>query len=235
MGLKVIYADVKNAMPLGNAIQVTMDELLAQSDYVTLHVPLLPSTKDLIGEREIKLMKPGSYLLNASRGNVVVIPAAVEALKSGHLQGAYFDVYPTEPGSNSEPFESELIGCPNTILTPHIGGSTQEAQINIGVEVSGKLANYISNGTTDSAVNLPQVNIPYGGDNTHRIVNVHKSVPGTLKALNEILAEFDVMGQALLVRDGIGYFVADVDHEASEEIYDLVNSLPQNIRTRILY
>eukprot|EP01128_Nolandella_sp_AFSM9_P006013 TRINITY_DN3021_c0_g1_i1.p1 TRINITY_DN3021_c0_g1~~TRINITY_DN3021_c0_g1_i1.p1 ORF type:complete len:418 (-),score=81.44 TRINITY_DN3021_c0_g1_i1:121-1374(-) len=235
LGLKVVYCDVKNVMPLGNARQLEMDELLKTADYVTLHVPQLPSTKDLIGEEQIQMMKPGSYLLNASRGNVVTIPAAVKALKSGHLHGAYFDVYPTEPGSNKEPFESALIGCPNTILSPHIGGSTLEAQINIGTELAEKLYNYVSSGTTDSSVNMAQVSMPYAGANTHRLVNVHRSQPGVLKTLNDILASFDVMGQVLLVRDGIGYFMADVDHEASTEISDLVQALPSNIKTRILY
>jgi D-3-phosphoglycerate dehydrogenase len=158
-----------------------LDELLALADFVTLHVPKTDLTHHMIGQPQIQLMKKGSYLLNASRGTVVQLDAAEVALRSGHLAGAAFDVYPTEPEANINDWTNILQNCPNTILTPHIGGSTEEAQETIGTELAEKMIKMINSGSTGSAVNFPSVELPYGGPNTHRILNVHKNIPGVLK------------------------------------------------------
>merc|ERR1719253_1164167 len=189
MGMKVIYYDVIPKLPMGNATQVaTMEELLSTSDFVSLHVPNLTSTKNMIGEEEIQAMKKGSFLLNASRGNVIVIPALAKALKSEHLRGCYVDVFPLEPGKNGENlFESELRGCPNTLMTPHVGGSTEEAQAKIGEEVASTLLKVINTGSTHGSVNFPEVDLPVS-PGTHRILCTHKNVPGVLSQINAILA-----------------------------------------------
>ena len=176
-------------MPLGTAQPVaTLDDLLANADFVTLHVPETAETKNMIGEREIKIMKKGSYLINAARGTLVDIPALAAALKSGHLAGAAVDVFPVEPYANGPNFESELVGAPNTILTPHIGGSTEEAQSSIGVEVGSALVRYINNGTTLGAVNFPECDVRLPADQkTVRVLNVHQNVPGVLKVCDGVL------------------------------------------------
>merc|ERR1719203_2314302 len=177
--MKVIYYDVVPKLPMGNASQVgSLPGLLGTSDFVSLHVPKLGSTKNMIGKEQIAQMKEGSYLLNASRGNVVVIPALAEALRSGHLRGAYVDVFPVEPGKNGENlFETELRGCPNTLMTPHVGGSTEEAQAKIGEEVASSLLKLINMGSTHGAVNFPEVDFPIP-PNSHRVLIIHKNVPG---------------------------------------------------------
>merc|ERR1712039_328565 len=180
MGMNVIYYDVIPKLPMGNAMQVpSLQDLLAQSDFVSLHVPKLATTKNMIGKEEIVQMKKGSYLLNASRGNVVVIPALAEALRSGHLRGAYVDVFPVEPGKNGENlFTSELCGCPNTLMTPHVGGSTEEAQAKIGEEVAAALLKCINEGSTHGAVNFPEVDMKACTSNkTHRVLCIHDNKP----------------------------------------------------------
>eukprot|EP01121_Diplochlamys_sp_Union-15-3_P015107 TRINITY_DN4930_c0_g4_i1.p1 TRINITY_DN4930_c0_g4~~TRINITY_DN4930_c0_g4_i1.p1 ORF type:complete len:424 (+),score=52.52 TRINITY_DN4930_c0_g4_i1:46-1272(+) len=184
MGMRVVFYDIRNVMPLGNSLPLpTLEELLKRSDFVTLHVPETPQTKNMIGAKELNLMRKGAYLLNASRGSVVVISDLVKALKSGQLNGAYVDVYPVEPSKNNCPFQNELQNCPNTILTPHIGGSTLEAQQAIGEEVAGRVISFIMTGNTMGAVNFPQIDVPYGGPTTHRVLNVHYNHPGVLKVL----------------------------------------------------
>jgi D-3-phosphoglycerate dehydrogenase len=171
-------------MPLGCAQpKDSLLDLLREADFVSLHVPETPETKDMIGEAELATMKQGSYLINASRGQVVVIPALVQALRSGHLGGAAVDVYPKEPHSNSNGFETELRGCPNTILTPHIGGSTEEAQLAIGVEVANYLTKYVNNGTTLGSVNFPENDLRtlFAEFKGVRVLNIHHNVPGVLK------------------------------------------------------
>jgi len=187
LGMRVMFYDIENIMPLGNSKRCTsLDELLTKSDFVTLHVPRTEQTKNMIGDKEINLMKKGSYLLNASRGTVVVIDALVKGLKSEHLAGAYVDVFPTEPEENNNDWKHSLQGCHNTTLTPHIGGSTEEAQLAIGIEVAEKIVKMINRGSTTTAVNFPAIELPYGGTSTHRILNIHQNIPGVLKVFSGI-------------------------------------------------
>ncbi|KAI9105222.1 hypothetical protein DFS34DRAFT_598588 [Phlyctochytrium arcticum] len=241
MGMSVIFYDVLQIMPLGTARPVaSLDELLAQADYVSLHVPETDETKNMIGARELGLMKKGAYVLQASRGTVVDIPALAAALRSGHLGGAAVDVYPVEPFANGPNFQSELIGCPNTILSPHIGGSTEEAQSSIGVEVGAALVRYVNAGTTLGAVNFPECDLraPSADSKTVRILNVHQNVPGVLKQLNKVLSEFNIEKQICDSRGAIAYFMADllVENEQDyQSIYDRIDALEQNVHTRLLY
>eukprot|EP01123_Difflugia_compressa_P014768 TRINITY_DN7997_c0_g1_i1.p1 TRINITY_DN7997_c0_g1~~TRINITY_DN7997_c0_g1_i1.p1 ORF type:complete len:423 (-),score=64.42 TRINITY_DN7997_c0_g1_i1:93-1361(-) len=235
LGMDVKFYDVEDVMSLGNCKRVkTLDELLKISDFITLHVPETSQTKNLITDREISLMKKGSFLLNASRGSVVEIPALVEALKSGHLGGAYVDVFPSEPNGNTKDFHQELQGCPNTILSPHIGGSTTEAQDSIGREVANRFINYLETGSTTGSVNFPNVSLPYGVG-THRLLNIHKNTPGVLKAINNILSVYNVEGQVLLTKGSIGYLIVDVSVETSNTIKEEISKLPTSLKTRILY
>jgi len=236
VGMRVLFYDIENLMPLGNAHKCDkLDQLLKTSDFVTLHVPKTEATHEMIGEKEIMKMKPGSYLLNASRGTVVVLPALVNALNSGHLAGAAVDVYPVEPEGNNDNWVSELQQCKNTILTPHIGGSTEEAQTAIGIELAHKIIKLIDTGSTSGAVNFPSIELPYAGPTTHRILNVHKNVPGVLKNINSILGEFNVHGQILGTSALIGYLIVDVEREASHEIKKQIANLETSLKTRILY
>jgi D-3-phosphoglycerate dehydrogenase len=235
MGLDVRFYDVEDVMALGNSKRASsLQDLLKVSDFVTLHVPDTPQTRNLITEKEISIMKKGSFLLNASRGTVVDIHALANALKSHHLGGAYVDVFPSEPNGNSNDWISELQGCPNTILTPHIGGSTTEAQEAIGREVARKIILYLETGSTQGAVNFPNLNLPYVVG-THRILNIHKNTPGVLKAINNILAVYNVESQVLLTKGDIGYLIADVSVEASETIKKEISAFTTSIKTRVLY
>jgi D-3-phosphoglycerate dehydrogenase len=236
MGMRVIFYDVIRLMPLGRAKACAdLNSLLQAADFVTLHVPDTDITRNMIGKEQLALMKPGSFLLNASRGKVVDIPALAAALKSGHLFGAAVDVYPSEPEENSNGWVTELQGCPNTILTPHIGGSTEEAQEAIGVEVSEVLISLVNTGSTLGSVNFPTIALPYGGDTTHRILNIHHNKPGVMRDVNSILSEFNVSGQILGTKKFIGYLIVDVESAASEEIKRRILELPSSIRTRVLY
>ena len=233
MGLKVIFYDIVPKLPLGNAQSVdSMQELLKQSDFVTLHVPYTELTHNLIDEKEILLMKKGAYLCNAARGKCVNIEAVATYLKNGHLGGAYFDVYPSEPTNEA----MALVGCPNTILTPHIGGSTQEAQANIGVDVAGKLVKYINEGSTVQCVNFPVVAMESNAK-VHRILNVHRNVPGVLKKINAILSDFNVSAQVLKTNVNLGYILIDVEanEKFSTDVKEKMDALEETIRTRVLY
>lgn len=235
LGMHVLFYDIVPKLSLGNAIPCnTLDELLQKSDFVSLHVPATPETENLMGEKQIQTMKKGSYLLNASRGKVVDVKAASAALHSKHLHGAAFDVYPYEPTGANEAFKSDLQQCPNTILTPHIGGSTEEAQAAIGQEVARKIIAYINTGSTLGAVNLPEMNLPQH-KNAHRLLNIHKNVPGVLRDVNNILSEYNVVGQMLMTTGDVGYLIADIDKSASKEVKDRIAHLSSNIKTRILY
>ncbi|KAI3657437.1 hypothetical protein MP638_002249 [Amoeboaphelidium occidentale] len=241
MGMNVVFFDILQIMPIGRAQPMdSLKDLLKEADFVTLHVPATPDTRDMIGKEELEVMKKGSYLINASRGNVVVIPALVDALKAGHLAGCAIDVYPQEPASNSDGFQSPLQGCPNTILTPHIGGSTEEAQSAIGVEVSTALSRYVNTGTTLGAVNFPEndlrASVPES--KTARICNIHHNVPGVLKEINRCLANFNIEKQICDSKGSIAYMMADVNTDKEEdlkEIYNSLNGLKENVLTRILY
>lgn len=239
LGMTVIFYDRVTKLPLGNSKPVpTLAELLQSSDFVTLHVPETPQTKNMIGAEELALMKKGSYLLNASRGTVVVIPALADAIKRGHLAGAAIDVYPEEPEANGEGFKTELQGLPNVILTPHIGGSTSEAQESIGREVATSLIRYINQGTTTGAVNFPHVDLAtVPGRETHRILNVHKNVPGVLRDINNIVSSknANIEAQVLATDSNIGYLVMDLGQDVSEDVKLAIAGLQNSIKTRILY
>eukprot|EP01134_Creolimax_fragrantissima_P000463 CFRG0463T1 len=235
MGLRVIFYDTVPKLALGNAQACdTLEELMGKSDFVTLHVPATPETAYMITKKEIGWMKKDSYLLNASRGNVVVIEDLAAALESGHLRGAYVDVFPSEPKGNGAGFETPLRGLKNVLLTPHIGGSTEEAQAAIGVEVAQKLTKYVNTGATTDAYNFPQIDLPYL-EVTHRICNVHKNVPGVLKKINDVLGEFNVSGQALSTRGSVGYMMVQVDSQVSETIKSKIMDIDSSIRTRVMW
>jgi len=237
MGMKVIYFDVVTKLPLGNARQVdTLDDLLEQADVVTLHVPENASTKDMMGAEQFARMAVGSIFINAARGTCVVIDALASALESKHLGGAAIDVFPKEPNSNSEEFLSPLRRFDNVILTPHIGGSTLEAQANIGLEVAEKFVRYSDTGSTLSAVNFPEVALPsFGG--RPRLLHIHKNIPGVLSAINRLFAEHgvNVSAQALMTNAEIGYLVMDVDADYSHLALTKLNEIESTIRTRVLY
>ncbi|MGO3770677.1 MAG: phosphoglycerate dehydrogenase, partial [Vreelandella alkaliphila] len=213
LGFNVIYYDVITKLGMGNANQVaSLEQLLARSDVVSLHVPDLPATRWMIGEKEIAAMKQGAILINAARGSVVEIEPLAEAIKAGKLNGAAIDVFPVEPKGNDEEFQSPLRGLDNVILTPHIGGSTLEAQENIGIEVAEKLITYSDNGTTVTSVNFPEVALPAHPDK-HRLLHIHDNVPGVLSQINRVLSEngINISGQYLQTNDKVGYVVIDVD------------------------
>ncbi|MER2372983.1 MULTISPECIES: phosphoglycerate dehydrogenase [Photorhabdus] len=241
IGMDVYFYDIENKLPLGNAHQVRhLSELLNMSDVVSLHVPETPSTKNMIGTTELTLMKPGSILINASRGTVVDIPALCDALESEHLSGAAVDVFPVEPATNNDPFESPLRKFDNVLLTPHIGGSTQEAQENIGYEVAGKLAKYSDNGSTLSAVNFPEVSLPVHADDTNRFLHIHENRPGILNSINQVFAEQDIniAAQYLRTSGDMGYVVIDIVTEnpaQAEMVFQKLKALPGTIRSRLLY
>ena len=237
MGLRVVFFDVQTKLPMGNNRSVrTLEELLGQSDFVALHVPATPQTKWMIGATEIAQMKPGACLLNASRGTVVVIDALVEGLKSGHVGGAAIDVYPEEPESNVDGFATPLRGLANVILTPHIGGSTMEAQESIGREVGTSLVKYINSGASTGAVNFPQIEL-LQAPGTHRILNVHKNVPGVLRDVNKIVSDknANIRSQLLATDPAIGYLIMDLDHDVANDVKKAIALLPTSLKTRILY
>ncbi|KXU38653.1 D-3-phosphoglycerate dehydrogenase [Ventosimonas gracilis] len=237
LGMQVCFFDTVSKLPLGNARQVvTLHELLSTCDIVTLHVPELPSTQWMIGEKEIRAMKKGAILLNAARGKVVELDALAEAIKDGHLGGAAIDVFPIEPKSNDELFESPLRGLDKVILTPHIGGSTAEAQANIGLEVAEKLIKYSDNGTTVSSVNFPEVALP-SHPGQHRLLHIHKNIPGVLSHINKVFADnqINILGQYLQTDSRIGYVVIDVDAEYSELALNKLQQVPGTIRCRVLF
>jgi len=236
LGLKVIFYDVIKKLPLGNAQSTSsLDELLALSDFVSLHVPETPQTKDMIGAQELKKMKRGSYLINASRGTVVDITALTGALKEKHLLGAALDVFPEEPASNKEKFVSSLQNLPNVILTPHIGGSTEEAQFNIGVEVAQSLIQYIKNGSTTGAVNFPNVDLPIHRA-CRRIINVHRNEPGVLGEINGVVSKegANILGQYLATDSNIGYLVMDLEKAEADRVAKEISLLRRSIHTRVV-
>lgn len=240
LGMHVFFYDIENKLPLGNATQIhQLSELLNMSDVVTLHVPQTPSTNKMIGAEQLAAMKPGALLINASRGTVVDIDALCQVLASKHLAGAAIDVFPQEPATNNEPFTSPLCEFDNVILTPHIGGSTQEAQENIGVEVAGKMVKYSDNGSTLSAVNFPEVSLPEHGVNASRLLHIHENRPGMLTAINQIFAEqgINIAAQYLQTRPWMGYVVIDIDapQDVANKALQLMKAIPGTIRARLLY
>ena len=238
VGMHVLFYDHVAKLPMGNNVAAaSLAELLAHADFVSLHVPETPQTKNMIGAPELARMKKGSYLLNASRGTVVVIPALAAALASGQLAGAAIDVYPEEPEANSaDGFTSPLQGLPNVILTPHIGGSTSEAQAAIGREVAAALTKFVNSGATTGAVNFPTVEAP-DLNGAHRILNVHRNVPGVLRDINRIVSDLNanIQSQVLSTDANIGYLIMDIDKDVSHDVLKAIAALETNIRSRILY
>jgi len=237
LGMQVQFYDITNKLPLGNARQVpSLNHLLANSDVVSLHVPESHSTQNLIGAAQMAQMPAGSILINASRGTVVDIEALAAALESGALGGAGIDVFPVEPRSNDDEFHSPLRRFDNTFLTPHIGGSTIEAQENIGMEVAEKLARYSDNGTTTSAINLPAVALPEHVGK-HRLLHIHRNVPGVMSAINNVFSEnhINVAAQFLQTNETVGYVVIDIDAEYSEIALKKLAAIEGTIRSRVLF
>ncbi|MBV9986519.1 MAG: phosphoglycerate dehydrogenase, partial [Chitinophagaceae bacterium] len=223
--------------PLGNAEAAkNMKELVSQSDIVTLHVPETTQTKNLINKTLLKSFKPGAILINYARGEVVDLKALAAALQEGHLKGAAIDVYPWEPEKNGDKFETPLQGLSNVILTPHIGGSTEEAQQNIGEDVSLKLFQYLERGITNGSHTVPAIGLP-PVENAHRILHIHKNVPGVLSAINTALSKnhINIVGQYLKTNDEIGYVVLDVDKKLSKQAVELLRDVKDTIKVRILY
>jgi D-3-phosphoglycerate dehydrogenase len=239
LGMHVLYHDIEPKLALGNAASAQdLDDLLARADIVTLHVPQTPDTAGMIGAPQIARMHRGAMLINASRGNVVDIEALAAALRDGRLAGAAVDVFPTEPKSRQEIFESPLREFDNALLTPHVGGSTQEAQLNIGTEVATKLVRYSDNGSTLSAVNFPEVSLPEHAGSS-RLLHIHHNVPGVLSRINDVFSQggININAQHLQTAGDLGYVVIDVaaSEAQSEALREQLSEIPGTIRTRLLY
>ena len=235
--MKVIYHDAITKLPLGNATQVgSLEELLSKADIVTLHVPDSSSTRNIMTAKAFEQMKDGSFFINASRGSCVDIDALAAALESKKILGAAIDVFPKEPKSADEEFESPLRAFDNVILTPHVGGSTQEAQANIGLEVAEKFVRYSDQGDTTSAVNFPNVSIPFT-DGTHRLLHIHRNVPGVLSQINASFADagINIIAQSLMTKGDVGYLVMDVDDNDSDRALKRLRAVPETIRVRVLF
>jgi D-3-phosphoglycerate dehydrogenase len=237
IGLKVIFYDLEPKLSLGNAIPVkSLNELLEKSDIVTLHVPGHPSTKNMIDATRLKKMKKSSVLINCSRGDIVDVGAVKQSLTSKHLLGYAADVFPEEPGNNSEEFKSPLRGVTNVILTPHIGGSTLEAQENIGLDVAGKLVSFLETGSSTGSLSVPALSLPVQHD-THRLLHIHKNIPGVLSEINGLLSKMNVniLGQYLKTNPQIGYVVLDIDKNTSAKVLEELKNVKSTIRVRRLY
>ena len=237
LGMQVFFYDVLTKLPLGNAQQIaSLEKLMSSCDLISLHVPETQSTHTMIGETELGWIKNGGILINASRGTVVDIDALCAVLESGVLAGAAIDVFPIEPRSNKDEFISPLRGFDNVILTPHIGGSTMEAQANIGEEVAEKLIKYSDNGTSVSSVNFPEVGLPAHPDK-HRLLHIHHNVPGVMSEINRVFSEVgvNISGQYLQTNETIGYVVIDIDVAHSDIALDKLRSVEGTIRTRVLF
>lgn len=237
LGMHVQYYDVETKLPLGNAVQVrTLKELMGTSDIITLHVPASSTTKNMITKSVLAQAKKGAILLNYARGNVVDLEALAAALKSGALSGAAIDVFPLEPEKNGESFSTPLQGMDNVILTPHIGGSTEEAQFNIGIDVSSKMLRYLETGSSFGSHTVPDLSVPVQ-DHTHRILHIHKNVPGVLRDINTALSHknINVLGQYLKTNEEIGYVVLDVNANMSKTAFELLSGVKHTIKTRLLY
>jgi D-3-phosphoglycerate dehydrogenase len=237
LGMDVCFYDIVTKLPLGNArMMPTLDEVLAAADVVTFHVPETPLTQGMMGRAQFARMKPGAMLINASRGTVVDIDAAADALERRHLGGAAFDVFPAEPEGNDQEFLSPLRRFESVILTPHIAGSTIEAQANIGTEVSEKLVRYSDNGSTLSAVNFPEVSLPEH-PGSHRLLHIHHNVPGVLSRINSVFSKnkINISGEYLMTNAKIGYVVIDVEAESSRFALKALNAIEATIRTRVLF
>jgi D-3-phosphoglycerate dehydrogenase / 2-oxoglutarate reductase len=237
LGLKVIYYDVLTKLPLGNATpKKSMKEVLQEADLITLHVPELESTKNLINKQSLKNCKKGAIIINYARGEVMDLQALAKAVEEGLIGGVAVDVYPWEPEKNGDKFETPLRGLPNVILTPHIGGSTEEAQQNIGEDVSGKLLSYLEHGTTFGSHSIPEISLP-PQEGTHRILHVHFNKPGVLSLINTALSKhgINILGQYLKTNETIGYVVLDIDKQLSKKALELLKEVKHSIKVRLLY
>lgn len=237
MGMHVIYHDVATKLPHGNAKQIRdLKEVLKQSNIVTMHVPSDPTTRNMINADTIRSMRKGSILINHSRGDVVDLDALGKAIKSGKIAGAAVDVFPDEPEKNGDAFVSVLQNLPNVILTPHIGGSTEEAQANIGLDVTAKLIKYLDFGTSEGSHTVPPVSLPPQAG-THRILHIHKNIPGVLGEINSRLSKrgINIVGQYLKTNDDIGYVILDVDSKLSKEAFEILKDVKGTVRARMVY
>jgi D-3-phosphoglycerate dehydrogenase len=237
LGMKVRFYDTETKLPLGNAVPAkNMRELVSHSDIITLHVPETEHTKNIINKTLLRAFKQGSILINFARGEVVDLKALAAALKEGQLSGAAIDVFPWEPEKNGDRFETPLQGVPNVLLTPHIGGSTEEAQQNIGEDVSIKLFQYLERGITNGSHTVPAIGLPPVA-NAHRILHIHRNVPGVLSAINTALSKnhINIVGQYLSTNEEIGYVVLDVDKKLSKQAVELLKGVKETIKVRILY
>jgi len=237
LGMKVIFYDNVTKLPLGNASsRKTLKEVVSKADVITLHIPETQQTKNLINKTLLKHFKKGSILINFARGEVVDLDALATSLKGGHLSGAAIDVFPIEPEKNGDPFSSPLQHIPNVLLTPHVGGSTEEAQHNIGEDVSAKLLQYLEMGATTGSHTVPEISLsPQEG--THRILHIHTNVPGVLSEINTTLSEnkINVLGQYLKTNDAIGYVVLDIDKKLSKNAVELLRKVKGSLKVRLLY
>lgn len=237
LGMKVIFYDTETKLPLGNASAIkSLKEMVSKSDIISLHVPELPSTKNLINKNLLKSFKPGSILINYARGEVVELDALAKALADEHLGGAAIDVFPWEPEKNGDAFTTPLQGLSNVLLTPHIGGSTQEAQNNIGVDVSAKLFNYLERGVSFGSHTIPALSLP-PQEGTHRILHIHNNVPGVLSEINTQLSKnkINILAQYLTTNEDIGYVVLDVNKNLSRNALELLKKVKETIKVRMLY
>jgi len=241
MGMRVVFFDTDSKLPLGNArVGDSLESVLRESDVVTMHVPETESTPGMIGDEQIRMMKAGAYLINNARGSVVDLPALRKAIDDGHLAGAAVDVFPDEPSSRGETFDNVMQGAENVILTPHVGGSTIEAQEAISVDAATKLIRFVNTGATTGAVNVPNVDLPeqvHGSERSHRILNFHRNVPGVLGKIHEAAAELNVniSGQYLQTLGDIGYVVLDTDPTQAEAFKKRMEGIEESIRTRMLW
>jgi len=237
LGMKVTFYDVETKLPMGNAVDAkSLKELVKRSDVITLHVPETPHTKNLINKTNLKYFKKGSILINYARGEVVDLDALQMALKDGQLSGAAIDVFPWEPEKNGDKFQTPLQNIPNVILTPHIGGSTEEAQQNIGEDVSMKLFHFLEKGITNGSHTVPALSLP-PQEGAHRILHIHNNVPGVLSEINTQLSKhnINILAQYLKTNDEIGYVVLDVDKKISGQAFQLLKEVKQTIKVRLLY
>lgn len=237
LGMRVLFFDIENKLPLGNASACrSLKELVSQSDIITLHVPETTLTHQLINKQNLRQFKKGAILINYARGQVVDLKALAQFLQSGHVAGAAIDVYPWEPEKNGDVFNCPLQNLPNVLLTPHIGGSTEEAQQNIGEDVSVKLFQYLETGFSDGSHTIPPISLP-SQTGAHRILHIHKNVPGVLSAINSALSSnnINIIGQYLKTNDLIGYVILDIDHKLSAKALSILRDLPGSIRVRMLY
>ena len=237
LGMRVLFFDIENKLPLGNASACrSLKELVSQSDIITLHVPETTLTHQLINKQNLRQFKKGAILINYARGQVVDLKALAQFLQSGHIAGAAIDVYPWEPEKNGDVFSCPLQNLPNVLLTPHIGGSTEEAQQNIGEDVSVKLFQYLETGFSDGSHTIPPISLP-SQTGAHRILHIHKNVPGVMSAINSALSSnnINIIGQYLKTNDLIGYVILDMDHKLSAKALSILRDLPGSIRVRMLY